>query len=225
MTSAQLTRWVVKPAVFAACLLPAALLVARGATGDLGANPISEITIQTGTWTLRLLLITLAVTPIRRFSGWNDAIRLRRMLGLFAFFYATLHFSTYFVLDHFFDLAQVVQDVGRRPFISAGSLAFVLLVPLAATSTAGMIRRLGGRRWRQLHRLVYASALAGVVHYLWLVKADIREPIAYAVVLAVLLGVRLPSTLKAFPLQNSPIQRPAAPFNTETLPPARHLRL
>lgn len=161
MTSLQLVRLVIKPAVFASCMLPAVALVARGMTGTLGANPISEITNQSGTWTLRLLLVTLAVTPVRRLSGWNDAIRLRRVLGLFAFFYGGVHFSTYFVLDQFFDVAQIANDITQRPFIAAGSLAFALLIPLAATSTAGMIRRLGGKRWRQLHRLIYISAAAG----------------------------------------------------------------
>ena len=180
-----------KPAVFAASLAPLAWLAWGAARGALGANPIETITHETGTWTLRFLVATLAVTPLRRLSGRNELIRYRRMLGLFAFFYACLHLLTYVWLDQFFDWAGMVKDVAKRPFITAGLSAFALLVPLAVTSTAGMIRRLGGRAWRRLHRLAYAAAAMGVVHYWWLVKADTRRPRNYAVILAALLLIRL----------------------------------
>lgn len=180
-----------KPAVFAACLIPLGLLLWRGFTGGLTANPIEYITHRTGDWTLRLLLITLAITPLRRLTGWNAVIRLRRMLGLFAFFYGSLHFLTYVVLDHFFALESILEDLTDRRFVTAGFTGFVLMIPLALTSTQAMVRRLGGRRWQALHRLVYVSACAGVVHYLWLVKADLRPPLLYAAALALLLGYRL----------------------------------
>jgi sulfoxide reductase heme-binding subunit YedZ len=182
---------VAKAAVLVAALVPAGLLIARAMTAALGANPIEAITHETGVWALRLLLATLAVTPLRRITGWNGAIRFRRMLGLLAFFYACLHVSTYLVLDQFFAFDEIWADIAKRPYITAGFTAFVLMVPLAATSTAAMIRRLGGRRWQQLHRLVYASAAFGVIHYLWLVKADLRRPLIYATVLALLLAVRV----------------------------------
>jgi sulfoxide reductase heme-binding subunit YedZ len=181
---------VLEPIVFAACLVPVAWLGYGALTGGLGANPIDAVTDETGTWTLRLLLATLAITPLRRLTGWNDLIKVRRMLGLFAFFYGTLHVSTYVVLDQFFDPASILGDIAKRPFITAGFVGFVLMVPLAVTSTAGWIRRLGGRRWQRLHRLAYVSAAAGVVHYYWLVKADVSRPLRYAAVLAVLLGAR-----------------------------------
>jgi sulfoxide reductase heme-binding subunit YedZ len=180
----------IKPFVFTACLLPLALLAWRGVHADLGANPIEAITHGTGDWTLRFLVITLAVTPLRRITGWNPIIRFRRMLGLFAFFYGVLHFLTYVWLDQFFSWPSIVKDIAKRPFITVGFAAFVILVPLAATSTAGMIRRLGGRAWRALHRLIYLAALAGVFHYWWLVKADIRRPARYALVVAILLAFR-----------------------------------
>jgi len=191
MTEAQWIRRVIKPLVFTAALVPAALLVRGAFTGDLGPNPIETITRETGVWALRLLLVTLTLTPIRRLTGWNAAITFRRLAGLFAFFYACLHFSTYIVLDHFFDLNAIAKDVLKRPYVTAGFTAFVLLVPLAITSTAAMIRRLGGRRWRLLHRLVYVSATFGVLHYLWLVKADLQRPVTYGTILAGLLGIRL----------------------------------
>jgi methionine sulfoxide reductase heme-binding subunit len=180
-----------KAAVFGACLLPLAVLAWQALSNNLGANPIDEITDQTGIWTLRLLLITLAVTPARRLSGWNRLIRLRRMLGLLAFFYGSLHFLTYLWLDQFFVVEDIIADVRDRPFITVGFTSFVLLMPLAATSTAAMIKRLGGRWWQRLHRVVYAIAIGGVVHYLWLVKADIRQPLIYGGILAALLGFRL----------------------------------
>ena len=177
--------------VFAASLGPLAYLSLGAWHGSLGANPIETITRSTGVWTLRFLLITLAVTPLRRLTGWNEAVRLRRMLGLFAFCYGSLHLATYVWLDQFFDWAAIAKDVVKRPFITAGFSAYVLLVPLAITSSAGMIRRLGGRNWRRLHRLAYVAAALGVVHYWWLVKLDTRPPRNYAVLLAVLLLVRL----------------------------------
>lgn len=181
----------VKSFVFAACLVPLGLLVWRGLTDGLTANPIEFVTHRTGDWTLRLLLVTLAITPLRRLTGWNAVIRLRRMLGLFAFFYGSLHLLTYVVLDHFFAFGSMLEDLTDRRFVTAGFTGFVLMIPLALTSSQAMVRRLGGRRWQALHRLVYVSACAGVVHYLWLVKADLRPPLVYAGVLALLLGFRL----------------------------------
>jgi sulfoxide reductase heme-binding subunit YedZ len=187
----------IKPFVFIAALGPLAYLLLGAWRGSLGANPIETITRWTGLWTLRFMLITLAVTPLRRLTGWNDMVRVRRMLGLFAFFYGSLHLLTYVWLDQFFDVAAIAKDVVKRPFITAGFSAYVLLVPLAITSTAGMIRRLGGRTWRRLHRLAYATAALGVVHYWWLVKADIRPPRNYAILLAALLLVRVWIVVKA----------------------------
>jgi len=190
MLPARVVRFVLKPAVFVAALVPFAWLVSGAFTASLGPNPVEAITHGTGDWTIRFLLITLTITPLRRLTGWNVLVRFRRMLGLFAFFYGTLHLLTYAWLDKFFDWAEIVRDIPKRPFITMGFLGFVLLVPLAATSTSGMIRRLGGRNWQRLHRLIYVSAIAGVVHYWWLVKADITRPRNYAVVLAALLAAR-----------------------------------
>lgn len=195
----------IKAVSFALALLPLARLVAAGLADwlnegeplTLGANPIEVITRSTGTWTLVLLLITLSVTPLRRLTGWNALVRLRRMLGLFAFFYACLHFTTYIWLDQFFDPASIVKDIAKRPFITVGFTAFVLLVPLAATSTNAMVRRLGGKNWIALHRLVYPIAVLGVLHYWWLVKRDITQPAIYAVALAVLLALRARRTAPA----------------------------
>ncbi len=176
---------------FVLCLTPALWLAWRAFHQDLGANPIEFITHATGDWTIRFLCITLAVTPLRRLLGRPELIRFRRMLGLFAFFYGCLHFMTYLWLDKFFDFGEIARDVWKRPFITAGFTGFVAMLPLALTSTAGWIRRLGGRRWQRLHRLVYVSAAAGAVHYYWLVKSDIRKPLLYASLLAVLLGYRV----------------------------------
>jgi sulfoxide reductase heme-binding subunit YedZ len=176
--------------VFVAALGPAAYLVYGVFAHALGANPIDAVTDETGTWTLRFLVLTLLVTPLRKLTGWNSLIKFRRMLGLFAFFYGSLHFLTYLVLDQFFDVSAIVADIVKRPFITMGFLAFVLMIPLAATSTAGWIRRLGGRRWNLLHRLAYVSAVAGVVHYWWLVKSDISRPARYGAIVAVLLVTR-----------------------------------
>lgn len=180
-----------KVGVFAACLVPLGVLGWNALTNNLGANPIDEITDQTGIWTLRFLLITLAVTPARRLTGWNRVIQLRRMLGLFAFFYASLHFLTYVWLDQFFVVEDIIADVMERPFITVGFTCFVLLIPLAVTSTTAMIKRLGGKWWQRLHRLVYAIAIGGVVHFLWLVKADTQRPLIYGSLLAILLAYRL----------------------------------
>ena len=175
---------------FVGALVPALLLVAGFFTGDLTANPIEYITRQTGYSALVLLIASLAVTPIRRLTRWNEVIKLRRMLGLFAFFYATLHLLTWIVLDKFFDFAWMLEDVAERRFITIGMLTWLLLLPLAMTSTKGMIRRLG-RRWQRLHRLAYVAGITGVVHYWWLVKADLFYPEMLSVLLAALFGIRL----------------------------------
>ena len=173
------------------CVLPLLRLLALGVSGGLGANPIEFITRSTGTWTLVGLLVTLSITPLRRLTGRADLVRFRRMLGLFAFFYACLHFVTYIWLDQFFDAAAIARDIVKRPFITVGFTAFVLLIPLAATSTHAMMHRLG-RRWQQLHRLIYPIAMLGVIHFLWLVKKDLTEPLIFGAVLALLLLLRLP---------------------------------
>ena len=180
-----------KAVLFALCLVPIGLLLWRGTHAGLGANPIEFITHATGDWTLRFLVITLAITPVRKVFGWPQLVRFRRMLGLFAFFYGCLHFLTYVWLDKSFDVSEMLKDVAKRPFITAGFTAFVLLIPLALTSTAGWIRRLGGRRWQALHRLIYISAVAAAVHYYWLVKSDIRLPFFYAAVVGMLLLWRI----------------------------------
>jgi sulfoxide reductase heme-binding subunit YedZ len=179
-----------KIAVFLACLVPLARLVWKGYTDMLGANPIEVITHSTGDWTIIFLLITLSITPLRRLARQPWLIRFRRMTGLFAFFYACLHFTTYIWLDKFFDVHEMVKDVGKRPFITVGFTGFVLLIPLAVTSTQGMIRRLK-KKWVPLHRLIYASACAGVIHYWWLVKADHRKPAIYLAILLPLLAYRV----------------------------------
>ncbi len=179
-----------KPLVFLACLLPLARLGWKALHSALGANPIQVITFSTGTWTLVFVLTTLSVTPLRKLTKQYWLIQYRRMLGLFAFFYGCLHFLTYIWLDQFFDLHSIYKDVLKRPFITAGFTAFVLMIPLAATSTQWAIRKLG-KRWQALHRLIYVTAIAGVVHYIWLVKKDVRTPVIYAVVLSALLLYRL----------------------------------
>ena len=189
MTNRNIRR--IKVLVWIAGLAPAVRLGFLALTGGLGANPIERITLATGSTTLVLLLATLSITPLRVVARQNWLARFRRLAGLFTFFYASLHFVTYVWLDQFFDVRAIIRDIGRRPFIAAGFTAFALMVPLAATSTAGAIRRLGGRRWQLLHRLVYISGVAAVVHFWWKVKADTREPAIYATVLALLLGFRL----------------------------------
>jgi sulfoxide reductase heme-binding subunit YedZ len=184
-------RKLVKTLVFVACLGPVAWLTYGAFMDALGANPIAEITNETGVWTLRFLAVTLLITPLRKLTKWNALIRYRRMFGLFAFFYGCLHFTTYVWLDQFFVLRDIVKDVMKRPFITVGFTAFVLMIPLALTSTAASIRRLGGKRWNLLHRLIYVSAVLGVIHYLWLVKADTIRPIRYGMIIGVLLVARM----------------------------------
>ena len=196
MTSDEWIRRAVKPLLFGACLVPAGLLAWRAAAGGLGPNPIGELLHGTGEWTLRFVLLTLAITPLRGLSGWTAASRLRRMLGLFAFFYGCLHFLTYLVLDQFFDLQAIVQDVAKRPYITVGFAGFAAMIPLALTSTTAMVKRLGGGAWAWLHRLVYVTAVAGVVHFWWLVKADLRRPQIYAALLALLFAFRIVETLR-----------------------------
>lgn len=181
----------IKIAVFVLCLVPLAWLAVGGWQGGLGANPIEFVQRDLGTWTLNFLLLTLAVTPLRRATGWHWLIRLRRMLGLFTFFYAALHLLNWLVLDQFFDWRSMARDIVDRPYITVGVSAFLLLIPLAATSTNAMVRRLGGRRWQNLHRMIYPIAVLGVVHYWWLVKKDVTWPLIYSLMLAVLLGVRM----------------------------------
>jgi len=207
--SDRVLRFVIKPLVFVASLGPAAWLVWAAATGNLSANPLSDLTNETGVWAIRFICITLAITPLRRVTGWNGAIKFRRMVGLFAFFYASLHFLTYVIVDRFagldFPNGQIVifawstvrglavsvwDDIYKRPFITIGFSALMTMVPLAITSTAGWIRRLGGRKWNRLHKLVYATGVLAVVHYYWLVKADVTRPLTYGAIVAVLLGAR-----------------------------------
>jgi sulfoxide reductase heme-binding subunit YedZ len=184
------SKWT-KVFVFLLCLGPFGFLVWRSFTGNLGPNPVEFYQHATGDWTLRLLVITLCITPFRKLHKLPDLIRFRRMLGLFAFFYACLHFLTYLGPDQSFDLAAIWKDVAKRPFITMGFAAFVLLIPLALTSTAGWIRRLGGRRWQMLHRLIYISAVCGVIHYYWLVKSAVLRPLTYGAIVAALLLWRL----------------------------------
>lgn len=180
-----------KPVIFFLCLVPLSLLAWRGFHGELGANPIETITHSTGDWTLIFLLITLSITPLRKLTRQYWLISWRRMLGLFAFFYGSLHLMTYVWLDKFFDVNEMLKDIAKRKFITAGMTAFVLMIPLAVTSTKWAIRKLGGKRWQMLHRLIYFSASAGVIHYIWLVKADLKKPLEYAAVLSALLAYRL----------------------------------
>ncbi len=182
----------IKSALFAAGLGPLGYLIWLGLTGGLGADPVEFVRRSTGTWTLDFLVITLAVTPLRRATGWHWLVRLRRMFGLYAFFYAVIHVVAYFWLDQLFDLAAIWRDVLKRPLITVGFLGFVLMIPLAVTSTDRMARLLGGRRWRQLHRAVYLVAIAGVVHFWWLVKLDYTRPLAYSVIFGALLLARIP---------------------------------
>jgi len=199
-------RLVLKPAVFLASLGPLTWLVWAALTGNLSVNPLSDLTNETGVWALRFVCITLALTPLRRITGWNAAIRFRRMLGLFAFFYGTVHFLIFIVADRLASLgfpslaawqtwqalaASIAEEILKRPYITVGFTSWVCMLALALTSTAGMIRRLGGKRWQQLHRAIYVAAVAGVVHFWWLVKADVREPQNYAVVVGALLAFRL----------------------------------
>ncbi len=182
---------IIKPFVFVLCLLPLGLLVYNFLTDNLSPNPISDITNETGVWTLRFLVITLSITPLRKITGWSFLQRFRRMFGLFAYLYVFLHFTTYVYLDQFFDWHAILADVDKRRYITVGFTVFVLLTPLAVTSFDFMMRRLGGRRWKRLHKLVYVCASLGVIHYLWLVKADVQRPLIYGAIVATLLLFRL----------------------------------
>ena len=182
---------ILKPLVFSLCLIPLGLIIYRGLTHQLTAEPIKEITHITGDWALYFLLLTLAITPLRRLTRINALIRFRRMLGLYAFFYVCLHFVTYLVLDQFFDWGEILRDIVKRPYITVGFSAFILLIPLALTSTRKMVQKLG-KRWKLLHSLVYPITTLGLLHYLWLVKADIRTPILLGLVFIILLALRIP---------------------------------
>ena len=213
-------RFGLKPIVFLAALGPVVYLIWAALTGHLSANPLGDLTNETGVWTLRFLCVTLAVTPLRKLAGWNVLVKFRRMFGLYAFFYGTLHLTTYAIVDRFAGLDQapawvealsaghvpggallavtaramaksIGEDIYKRPFITIGFAAWLTLLPLAITSTAGWIRRLGGRRWNRLHKLVYLTGILGPLHYWWLVKADVSRPLTYAAVVAVLLGARV----------------------------------
>jgi sulfoxide reductase heme-binding subunit YedZ len=188
-------RLALKAGVWVAALAPLAALAWWIATDDLTANPISFITNHLGIWTLRLLLVSLAMTPLRLVTGWGWPALLRRLLGLFAFFYASLHFSVWILIDHFFNWSQMGADIVKRPYVTLGMTALTLLIPLAATSTAAMVRRLGARNWKRLHRLVYAAAVAAVLHFVWLAKVGRIEPYYYVAVLILLLGVRAADAL------------------------------
>jgi len=212
MSADRWIRWVVKPIVFLAALVPFAYLAWRAYNGNLTADPLTKVTNDTGIWTLRFVVVTLALTPVRRLTGWNALVRFRRMIGLFAFFYGSLHVLTYLVGDRFASLdfpdgfvalstvrnllASIWEDIAKRPYITVGFIAFVSMIPLALTSTKDWIRRLGGRNWQRIHRLVYLTGIAGVTHYWWRVKADTSNPAVYALIVALLLGFRLALSLK-----------------------------
>jgi methionine sulfoxide reductase heme-binding subunit len=214
MRAMLMSKWT-KRAVFLLCLVPVGTLVWRALHNGLGANPVEFIQLSTGDWTLRFLVFTLSITPFRMIFKLPDLIRFRRMLGLFAFFYVCLHFLTYLGPDQSFDLAGMWKDVYKRPFITVGFLGFVLLIPLALTSTAGWIRRLGGKRWQMLHRLIYITAIAGVIHYYWKVKSDVRLPVFYGVLVGILLLWRLGDWFfkhrSSVPAKLSPQRVPANP--------------
>ena len=204
VTKEQRIRWIAKPLVFVLCLTPLMWLGWQAFAGGLGANPIEATNRFLGDWGLRFLLISLAVTPLKAVLGLPVLMRFRRMLGLYAFFYVTLHLSSYIGLDQFFAWGEIWADIVKRNYITIGMTAFALLVPLALTSTKGMIKRLGGPRWKKLHMLVYPAAILGVFHFFMMVKADIREPLIYAAVLAVLLGYRLVARARRRPPRRSP---------------------
>lgn len=210
-------RWF-KSVVFSASLVPVFMLAWRAAHRHLGANPVEELTHVTGDWTLRFIVITLLISPFRRLAGIAELIRFRRMVGLFGFFYGSLHLLIYLCLDKFFDWHDIWQDIGKRRFITMGLFALLLMVPLALTSTSGSIRRLGGRRWQLLHRLVYVTAAAGVVHYYWLVKSDIRVPMLYGMIVTILLVYRIPVLRRSGPAGNQHFQK--APKLASMLPSA-----
>ncbi len=190
MRAILISKWT-KVAVFLLCLIPFADLLRRFIKGNLGINPVETLQHGTGDWTIRFIVFTLCITPFRKLFNLPDLIRFRRMLGLFAFFYVCMHFLTYLGPDQSFDLSGMWKDVAKRPFITVGFAGFVSLIPLAITSTAGWIRRIGGKRWQILHRLIYFAAVCGVVHYYWLVKSDVRKPVFYGALVAILLLWRL----------------------------------
>ena len=190
MPSRAREKYVIKPMLFILCLLPLNILLWNAFNETLSANPISDITNETGIWTLRFLLLSLSITPIRILTGVTSPVRFRRMIGLFAFFYVCLHFTTYIWLDKFFDTGEIFRDVAKRKFITVGFSSFVLLIPLAITSSNRIMKALGGKKWKRLHRLAYVAGLGGVLHYLWLVKADLHRPLSYAAILSLLLGIR-----------------------------------
>ena len=193
ISRSQWGKWIrrSKPIVFVLCLVPITLLVVDILTGNISADPIEDITNVTGQWGIRLLLVTLAITPLRSITGINQLILLRRMLGVFCFFYILLHFLTWLVIDNFFDIQRMFEDIVERYYILFGSAAFTMLIPLAATSTNRMVKWLGAKRWLKLHKLVYLIGILGVVHFYLQVKADITQPVIYAAILAVLLGFRV----------------------------------
>jgi methionine sulfoxide reductase heme-binding subunit len=186
----DLVHWL-KPIIFVAALVPLALLIQRGFSNRLGANPVETIEHTTGDWGLYFLLVTLAITPLRNLTAWTALLRLRRMLGLFCFFYATLHFSAWLVFDHFFDLMEMAKDIRKRPYVTVGFSAFVLLIPLAITSTNGVMKRIGGANWKRLHSLIYVTGTLVILHYLWLVKKDTYYPLLYGAILVSLLVLRV----------------------------------
>jgi sulfoxide reductase heme-binding subunit YedZ len=192
LTATQWRRRVFKPVVWVLCLTPLSYLI-YSLYLDPGANPVETITNFTGIWTLRFIMLTLAITPLRWLTGVNQLVNYRRLAGLFAFFYSVLHFTTFFFFDHQFDVAAMLDDVRKRPYITAGFFAFVLMIPLAVTSTTGWIRRMGGKNWNLLHRLIYLTAMAAVLHYYWKVSVKLPpvNPRNYAILVAVLLGFRL----------------------------------
>ena len=204
-----------KPFVFLACLIPLGRLGWKALNAGLGANPIQVITWSTGTWTLVFLVVTLSITPVRKLTGQYWLIQFRRMFGLFAFFYACLHFTTYIWLDQFFDWHSITKDIAKRPFITVGFTAFVLLIPLALTSTQASIRRLG-KRWLMIHRLIYVTAILAIIHYIWLVKKDIRKPVIYASILGVLFAYRL--MVWAWARFTSPPSAQTAAIGRRTIP-------
>lgn len=190
MNSILTSRWT-KAVLFLVCLVPLGILIREAFTGGLGSNPTQFMEHATGDWTLRFVAITLCITPFRRLLKVPQLIRFRRMLGLFAFFYGCCHFAIYLTFDQVFDLHGILADIAKRRYITVGFTGFVLMIPLAITSTAGWIRRMGGKRWALLHRAIYLTAVAGVIHFLWLVKSDIHVPLEYAAVIAILLGWRV----------------------------------
>lgn len=198
-----------KPGLFCLCALPAVSLVVGLFTSNLGPNPVETITHETGEWALRLLLVTLAVTPLRKLTGRAGVMRFRRMLGLYAFFYASAHLLTYLVLDAEFDPGYILEDIVERTYITIGFAAFLVLVPLAVTSNNALLRRLGARRWQRLHRLAYVATFGALLHFLWLVKADLREPLVYMAIFGILMLLRVPAIAARLPRRGLPRARSA----------------